>query len=79
MEAGGAWQIAARYSHLDLTDDNIAGGVSDEYTLGLNWHWSPYAKVQFNYIIGEINDHRPVGGQTQGNFQIVGTRFYCEF
>jgi phosphate-selective porin OprO and OprP len=75
----GAWQIAARYDHLDLTDDNIAGGVLDSFTLGLNWHWSPYSKVQFNYILGEINDHRPVDGQTMANFQIIGTRFYCEF
>lgn len=75
----GAWQIAARYDHLDLTDDNIAGGVLDSFTLGLNWHWNPYAKVQFNYILGEINDHRPVDGQTTANYQIIGTRFCCEF
>ena len=75
----GAWQIAARYDYLDLTDDNVEGGILDALTFGLNWHWSPYSKVQFNYILGEIREHRPVDGQTAGNYQIFGTRFYCEF
>jgi phosphate-selective porin OprO/OprP len=71
----GAWQVGARYSYLDLTDENIAGGVENNFTLALNWIWSKNAKWQFNYVQGEITDHAPVGGYTDGNFSILGTRF----
>jgi phosphate-selective porin OprO and OprP len=75
----GAWQVAARFDHVDLTDSNIQGGVMDSFTLGLNWYWNAYSKLQVNYILGEIQNHRPVDGQTAANFQIIGTRFVCDF
>lgn len=75
----GAWQIAARYDYLDLTDQDIAGGVEQNFTLGLNWHWNAYAKVQTNLILGDIRDHRPVNGFDGGNFTIIGTRWMCDF
>lgn len=46
----GAWEIAARYSYLDLNDQNIRGGTITDATLGLNWYWNPYTKVVFNYV-----------------------------
>jgi phosphate-selective porin OprO/OprP len=75
----GAWQLAARYDHLDLTDDNIQGGIMDSCTLSLVWHWTPYSKLQFNYILGEIDQHRPIDGQTSARYQIIGARFACDF
>lgn len=76
----GAWQIALRYSVADLTDEDIGGGVSNEWTAGLNWYWNPYARMQFNYIWGEIDDRFPaVDGQTAANFSILGTRFMVDF
>lgn len=75
----GAWQVAARYDHLDLTDNNIQGGIQNSFTLGLNWYWTPYSKLQLNYIHGEIDQHRPVDGQTTAHYQIIGSRFACDF
>lgn len=75
----GAWQIAARYSYLDLSDENVLGGVGTNFTAGLNWFWTPYSKVQFNYIYGDIDQHAPVAGSTAGNYSIVGTRFMVDF
>ncbi len=46
----GAWQIAARYSNLDLNDSVIKGGKVDDVTLGLRWIPQPYASVTLNYI-----------------------------
>jgi phosphate-selective porin OprO/OprP len=75
----GAWQVALRLSYLDLTDQDIAGGVGRDVTLGLNWYWTPYSKLQFNAVYGDIEQHRPVGGFTDGHFLSLGTRFVCDF
>ncbi|REK24700.1 MAG: porin [Planctomycetota bacterium] len=77
----GAWQIAARYSYADFHDADVLGGVGESFTFGLNWYWTPYARMQFNYIHGEIENN----GVTQdplvlsGNYDILGARFMVDF
>lgn len=59
----GAWEATARWSYVDLSDPNaapvgaIAGpppvpnpGSMNDITLGMNWYWNAYTKMQFNYI-----------------------------
>ena len=46
----GAWEVAARWSYIDLTDGTINGGDMSNMTLGVNWYCNPYSKVVFNYI-----------------------------
>ncbi|HMC10327.1 MAG TPA: porin, partial [Pirellulaceae bacterium] len=46
----GAWEVALRYSHLDLDDKCVSGGVMDNITFGVNWYTNAYCKVVFNYI-----------------------------
>lgn len=46
----GAWEIAARWSYLDLTDNQIQGGDMENMTLGLNWYANPNCKCVLNYI-----------------------------
>lgn len=75
----GAWQVAVRYSMADFSDDNVLGGEGEAVTLGLNWWWNPYSRVQFNYINGRIYNHRPVLGQTEGDYEIIGARFMVDF
>jgi phosphate-selective porin OprO/OprP len=80
IESGwGAWQVAVRYSATDLSSQNIRGGEGEELTLGVNWYWNDYARMQFNYIYGHIDNHAPVDGQTTANFQIIGARFCVDF
>ena len=45
----GAWEIAVRWSDLDLTDGAIDGGEMGILSLGLNWWLSPVFNVNFNY------------------------------
>ena len=46
----GAWQVAARYSALDLTDGGIAGGELENITLGLNWIPHSHTVVMANIV-----------------------------
>lgn len=78
----GAWQIAARYSYADFTDADVRGGIGESLTLGLNWYWSPNAKMQFNYIYGEITDSRLNDSNpapNSGDYHLIGTRFLVNF
>ncbi len=71
----GAWQVAARYSFLDLNHSDIVGGEGDSFTLGVNWHWNSQARLQFNYIRGNIDrEYRGFG-----DFGIIGMRFMIDF
>lgn len=73
----GAWQIAFRYSWADFNSDNVLGGEGESLTAGLNWYWSPNARMQFNYIHGSIVDKGAIG--TGGDYDIIGTRFMVDF
>jgi len=46
----GAFELAGRYEELDLTDGAIAGGEMNNWTLGVNWHLNPNARIQLNYM-----------------------------
>lgn len=79
----GAWQVAARYSYADFTDSDspvpIEGGVGRSLTLGLNWYWNPYARMQFNYIFGNISDRSIGEVVNDSDYQILGLRFMIDF
>jgi phosphate-selective porin OprO/OprP len=73
----GAWEVALRYSYADLNDFDIQGGEADSYTIGLNWYWNPYARMQFNYLIGDIKSGPNFVGE--GDYQIVGVRVMIDW
>lgn len=81
----GAWQIACRYSYADFNDQNVFGGVADTVTFGLNWYWTPYARLQFNYIYGEVEDrdanntNDDIANIVSGDFGIIGVRAMVDF
>ena len=55
-EGVGAWEVAIRWSTLDLTDDVIAGGELDGWTLGVNWHLNPQARWMLNLVVPDLDD-----------------------
>jgi phosphate-selective porin OprO/OprP len=79
----GAWQVALRYSYANFTDEDVFGGIGESLTFGLNWHWNPNARMQFNYIHGDISDRNvtDVNGLTftGGSYDIIGTRLMVDF
>ena len=54
--AGGAWELAARFSSLDLTDQPIAGGQADTVTLGVNYYLNRDVRLTANYIMADADD-----------------------
>ncbi|MEZ6147237.1 MAG: porin [Planctomycetaceae bacterium] len=78
VKAGGPGNSDA-YSYIDLTDNDITGGIGHSGTLALNWFFNEYAKLQFNLIYGSIHDRGPIGGYTSGTYLIAGTRLAIEF
>lgn len=80
----GAWQVAVRMDYGDFSDDNILGGEAQAVTLGVNWYWTPYARMQFNYLVGRIENHRldaddPDSPIVAGDYEILGTRAMVDF
>lgn len=56
----GAWEVAARYSVIDLNDmlgssTGIAGGKQQTYSVGLNWYPSTNLRFMFDYIHAKID------------------------
>lgn len=74
----GAWEVAARYSHLDLDDSGIQGGKLDDITAGLNWYLNPNMKIQFNYIYSML-DRTVSGSDHDGHAHIFLTRLHIDF
>jgi phosphate-selective porin OprO/OprP len=52
----GAWEIGARYSYIDLNDENIQGGEQSNITVGVNWYLNPTALFRFNYVYAHVED-----------------------
>ena len=70
-EGPGAWEVAVRYSSVDLSDAGLAGGELDDLTLALNWY--PYANVRWmlNYVLADLDG--------AGEAEAIQMRFQVDF
>jgi len=66
----GAWQLALRYSEIDLTDGLINGGEAEALTLGLNWFPNPTLRFSANYIDVLDIEGGPQDNQSPRVFQV---------
>jgi len=87
----GAWELAFRWSYVDMALKNLdpanqlsgssgpppspALGILNESTVGVNWWWNRFTRVQFNWIRSMPNHI----GSGLAPFDIYGTRFQVEF
>lgn len=82
----GAWEVAARYSEMDLISGNIAGGKERNVTLGVNWWMNRSLMIRLNYVYANPDPTTSTstdpgfrgGGQDQ-NINIVEGRFQVVF
>jgi len=75
----GAWQVALRYSSIDLNDAGLTCtrcGQEDNVTVGVNWHLNNNTRVMLNYVNADIEGG---AGQDFGNLDIFQTRFQIDF
>ena len=75
----GAWEVAARYSSLDLNDGGVRGGVQNAVTLGLNWDLYPNTRNMWNYVYNDVDHDVAVAvGAAGGTFGGVDDRRVLE-
>jgi phosphate-selective porin OprO/OprP len=90
----GAWEIAARYSVVNLNDQvgqpfGIAGGQQTVFTAGLNWYVNNNIMFKLNYLHGSIdktafavnatNANLVPAGNVGANFDAVAGRMQIAF
>jgi len=74
----GAWEVAARWSYLDLTDEAIHLGRWSNFTAGLNWYLNPYTRLMWNYVYSDVTpDFMP--GQPDSAGQAFMMRAQVDF
>jgi len=67
----GGWELATRYSHLDMEDAGVDGGTLDTATVAVNWYLNPNTRIMWNYIFAD-----PDGS---GQAHISQVRFQLDF
>ena len=78
----GAWELALRWSNVDLTDGSLAtgvrGGSIDVLTLGLNWYANTNFRCMLDLSRADVNTDDPGLGQG-GVSNIVQMRMQVAF
>lgn len=67
----GAWEVAVRYSSLDLTDAGVEGGRLDDWTAAVNWYLYSNVRAMLDYVSTKLRG--------SGSADIVEMRFQVDF
>jgi len=82
----GAWELAARYSDLDLNWKEgsggsactvvgcIRGGEQKIWTFGLNWYLNNVVRMLFDYQLVDVDKLNASGQQIGQNFNVMSVR-----
>lgn len=72
----GAWEIAYRFSYLDLNDNGINGGQLTQHTIGLNWYFNDNFKLQMQYSNIQRNVIDPAVSGTIHGFGMLAQWYF---
>lgn len=72
----GAWQVAYRYSFLDVNSKGINGGQLLQHELALNWFMNDNAKLQFVYLNAERLVPDPAVSGTVNGFAVLAQYYF---
>jgi len=83
----GAWELAVRYSYMDLTDhefdpvaaNRIRGGDQQIWTFGLNWYINNVIKAQLNYQYVDVNRLTAAGARLGQDIDQISMRWQFAF
>ena len=75
----GGWQVAARYSWIDLQDSGMNGGEEQNITAALNWHLFSNVRSQFNHTYADVSDTGDVLSNASGQIHAFQSRVQVEF
>ncbi len=75
-KATDAFEVALRYSTIDLNDEEVRGGEEDNFTVALNYYFNPHLRWMLNYVHAEV-DQDGAGADEDAN--IVQTRLAIDF
>jgi len=75
-EKWGAFEVLARFSHLNLSDETamIYGGKANNITLGVNWYVNPNIRFYLNYAMVD-NSPNATGGGVPSNYDFSYVQF----
>ncbi|WP_198265229.1 porin [sulfur-oxidizing endosymbiont of Gigantopelta aegis] len=75
----GAWEIAGRFSSIDLNDNGEKGGQLDDFTFGVNWYMENNLKLMFNYIRYDADSYEEYPKYEDQDDNILQTRLQWFF
>lgn len=71
----GAVELAARYSELDLNDEEIKGGRLADTTLGVDWYLNPNTRIMADYVHADAD----IAETEDANADMFAMRFQVDF
>jgi phosphate-selective porin OprO/OprP len=75
----GAFEIATRYSFVDVDEKNLDGGRGQNFGFALNWYLFNNVRVSANYIYAQVKDTGDFLGNANGYVHGFQTRAQIEF
>jgi phosphate-selective porin OprO/OprP len=69
----GAWELVFQYSHIDLDNQAINGGIFGRFTSQVNWYLSDNVRLEFEYGYGHLDRFN-----LKGNTQFFQTRIQLQ-